>query len=97
MKEKGVDPEVILYLDTPPTQEELASITAKLGIQPKELIRFKEKLAKALHVLSADVRPDEEWLSIMAEHPILIERPIVMVDNQAAIGRPPENVLEIMN
>jgi len=95
LKEKGINPDVILYLDTPPMQEELASIIEKLGIQPKQLIRFKEKLAKALHISSTDARPDEEWLRIMAEYPILMERPIVTVGNQAAIGRPPENILRM--
>lgn len=97
MNEKGIEPEIILYLKNPPTENELGDIVRKLGMAPKELIRFKEKTASELGLSFSESRPDAEWLKLMVDHPVLIERPIVVAGDQAAIGRPPEKVLKIID
>ena len=96
LEDKGVEAEVINYLETPPSEKDLAEIISKLKIAPKELIRFKERLAKELGIAPADERSDAEWISLMIENPILIERPIVIAAGKAAIGRPIDNVLTIL-
>jgi len=96
LNEKGIAPEIILYLERPPTEAVLSGILVKLGLAPKQLIRFKERIVTELGISPGDSRPDSEWIRFMVEHPILIERPIVITAEKAAIGRPPENVLEII-
>ncbi|MFQ5779189.1 MAG: arsenate reductase (glutaredoxin) [Nitrospiria bacterium] len=92
----GIEPEIVLYLERPPTEAALSEILDKLGLEPKKLIRFKERIAAELGLSPTDSRPDSEWIRFMVENPILIERPIVITPEKAAIGRPPENVLEII-
>lgn len=96
LNERGIEPRIILYLNTPPTQKELSEILKKLGMGPKALIRFKEPAAKTLNLRPTDHRPDGEWIKVMVENPILIERPIVITGKKAALGRPPENVLDLI-
>ncbi len=96
LKSKGVEPIIIEYLKNPPSKEELEEIIQKLKIQPSELIRFKEEKAKELGISATDELTLEEWLTIMTENPVLIERPIVISAEGAVIGRPPENVLAIL-
>jgi arsenate reductase len=67
-----------------------------LGVEPLELMRTKEGRFRELGLAKGDKRPRREWLRIMHENPILIERPIVIHGNKAALGRPPENVLGIL-
>lgn len=94
---EGIAPVIVSYLDTPPSKQELGAILQLLGMQPPELIRFGESLAQELNLSPQDERSDDEWLDLMLEHPILIQRPIVVVDGEAAvIGRPPERVLTIL-
>ncbi|MDQ6963212.1 MAG: arsenate reductase (glutaredoxin) [Mariprofundaceae bacterium] len=93
--EQGIEPEVIEYLKTPPTLDVLTEVVRKLGIQAIELIRFNEKVAKELKINASDDKSDAQWLAIMVENPILIERPIVIKGDQAVIGRPPSKVLEL--
>jgi len=95
LNNKAVEPTIIEYLKNPPSKEELEEIIQKLNIQPSELIRFKEEKAKELGISATDDLTLEEWLTIMTENPVLIERPIVISDNGAVIGRPPENVLAL--
>jgi len=90
----GVEPEVVRYLDQPPTRSELEALLAKLGLQPRELIRSGEKLFAELG-LSLD-SPSEDLLAAMVEHPVLIERPIVVRGDRAVLGRPPERVLTLL-
>lgn len=97
LNEKGIAPEVILYLERPPTEAALSEILNKLGLEPKELIRFKERIVPELGISPDDPRTNSEWIRLMVENPILIERPIVITPEKAAIGRPPESVLEIIN
>ena len=93
--DKGVKPEIVEYLKTPPTQKELSRILELLGLTPRTLIRTKESEYKNLGLDNANL--DELTLiAAMVSHPILIERPIVVTENNAAIGRPPENVLKII-
>jgi arsenate reductase len=96
LQEKGIEPELILYLETSPSAVALAAVLKKLGKGPKAVIRFNEDVARELGISPADERPDAEWLNIIAANPKLLERPIVINGDRAAIGRPPENVLEIL-
>ncbi len=97
IKGEGVEPVIQTYLDTPPSKQELVRILQLLGKRPAEIIRFGESVAKDLGLSPQDDRSDGEWIDLMLQNPILIERPIVVVDNAAAaIGRPPESVLEIL-
>lgn len=95
LKEHGAKPRIIEYLKTPPTAAELKSIVAGLGIPAQALVRQGEEIYKsryAGHTLS-----DDQWIAAMVEHPILIERPIVVAGKRAVIGRPPENVLALLD
>ncbi len=86
--------EVINYLETPPSKEELQSIITMLGIQPSQLIRKGEAIWK--ENFKGNELTEEQHLDAMVEHPKLIERPIVVKGNKAVIGRPPENVLDLL-
>ncbi len=94
LEEKGVIPEIINYLDTPPSAEELAEVIQKLGIAPIDLIRKKESVFQEKYV--GKNLSDQEWIKAMIENPILIERPIVINGNMAIIGRPPARILDII-
>lgn len=96
LEEQGVEHEVINYLDTPPSKNALKTILKQLGKEPQEIIRFGESVAKELGISKSDKRTKEEWIALMVAHPILIERPIVVVGEKAALGRPPEQVLSII-
>lgn len=95
LEAEGVAPDVILYLENPPSQKVLKEIIASLGISPRALIRKKEAPYKDLRLGEPSVT-DADLIKAMADHPILIERPIVVNGVRAAIGRPPENVLDIL-
>jgi arsenate reductase len=96
LDENGVDYTVVEYLDNPPGEKELAAILKKLGKKPVEIIRTGEPLFKELGLSKKDQRSDAEWIRIMANNPKLIERPIVVKGAKAALGRPPESVLDIL-
>lgn len=93
---EGVVPTVRAYLEEPPTVAELGEICRRLGYEPTALLRTGEARFKELGLSVEDARSDAEWLELMVENPILIERPIVVNGEKAAIGRPPENVLQIL-
>ncbi|SCA56507.1 putative oxidoreductase [Candidatus Terasakiella magnetica] len=93
IEEKGVEPQIVQYLDTPPTVAELKDIISKLGITPRELLRKKE--AKE-YGLSDDSLDDDAVVAGMVANPRAIERPIVVKGDQAVLGRPPENVLDLL-
>ncbi|HDS4945902.1 arsenate reductase (glutaredoxin) [Klebsiella aerogenes] len=97
LKANGIDPEVVLYLETPPDAETLRQLLKMLNMSSaRELMRQKEDLYKSLNL--ADPQLSEEALiQAMVENPKLIERPIVVSHGQARIGRPPEQVLEIVS
>ena len=87
--------QVILYLQDPPSVSELNSLLEKLGMKASELVRKGESIIKELDIDLSSISNDD-LISIMAEHPILIERPIVFNESSAIIGRPPENVEELL-
>ncbi len=95
LKNKGVSLKIINYLKTPPSKDELKNILKLLNKFPTEIIRFNESIAKKLNISKADVRDIDEWLDILIKNPILIERPIVVHNSKAVIGRPPERVLTL--
>lgn len=94
LRDRGGMPTVLEYLKQPPTQDEVLTLAKQLGLSVNELIRRKDKLCSELAL--PDVMNDTEAAAVIAEHPRLLERPIVVHGNKAAIGRPPENVLEIL-
>ena len=93
LRERNVEPEIIEYLKTPPSENELKSIARKLGIPPAEMIRKNE--ARDLDFLETE--DSAQWILRMARNPQIIERPIVVCGERARIGRPPENVLELLS
>tara|TARA_R110000787_G_scaffold59224_1_gene134307 strand:+ start:281 stop:643 length:363 start_codon:yes stop_codon:yes gene_type:complete len=95
LQEKGIDLNVVEYLKTPPDRAELARILDGLGMQPRELMRRKEAPYAALNLDDEEKRRDE-LIDAMVENPILIERPVVESGGKYALGRPPENVLGIL-
>ncbi len=96
MYKDKTDQKIIEYLKTPPTIEELDYVCKKLEVDPKDIIRTKEKLFADLGLSISSNKSRTEWLKILAENPKLIERPIVIYNNKAVIGRPPEKVLEVI-
>lgn len=86
----------VRYLETPPDAAQLKQLCAWLDLKPVQLVRSKEALFKALGLSINAQRSDAAWLDILAQHPQLIERPIVVVGERAVIGRPPENVLTLL-
>ncbi|QDV62380.1 arsenate reductase (glutaredoxin) [Crateriforma conspicua] len=96
LQSRGLDVRVIKYLEEPPSEKQLRQIVKLLGIRPEQLVRKGEKLFKELG-LADQTQTDKQWIAILAEHPRLIERPIVVHDGKAAIGRPIEQVVEILD
>ena len=95
IQERGLEPEVIRYLDTPPTKEELRSLLKKLGLKAEELVRKGEALYKERY--KGKELSEEDWLDVLSQNPRLIERPIVVKGSKAVLGRPPEKVLELLD
>ena len=90
-----MEPEIILYQETPPNAEQLTSILGKLNMQPRQLIRKGQSEYKDMGLDNGQLSA-AQLINAMLEAPILIERPIVLANGKAAIGRPPESVLEIL-
>ena len=95
LSEKGITPHIIEYLKNPPTAEKLKEILSQLGIEPRDLMRKKEDTYAELGLANPSLS-DKDLIDFMVEHPILIERPIVVANGKAALGRPPEQVLDIL-
>ncbi|KGY11830.1 arsenate reductase [Vibrio tubiashii] len=94
LEEQNIQPEIIKYLDTPPSIEELKTLKDQLELsEVRDMMRTKEDIYKELELQSVD---DETLFKAMAENPKLIERPIVVANGKAKHGRPPEQVLEIL-
>lgn len=95
LNENGIQPNIIEYLKNPPSIETLKQILTQLGINARALLRAKEAEYKSLN-LAEKQTSEEQLLQIMHQYPKLIERPIVVCEQKAVIGRPPEKVLEII-
>ena len=92
--EKGEEPEVVEYLKHPPSADEVRELVGKLGIEVEKLIRKNEAVFKESY--KGKDLTESDWYSILSDNPIMIERPIVVKGNKAVLGRPPENVLDLM-
>lgn len=96
LEEKGIQPEVIKYLDTPPTVEKLKEIFGQLELESvRAMMRTKEDIYKELN-LADPALTDDQLFQAMFDNPKLIERPIVINNGKAKYGRPPEQVLDIL-
>jgi len=95
IQEKGKEVEIIEYLKSPPTFEDLKLILEKLDISPIDLIRHKEEVWEEEY--KGRELKDDEIIQAIVNHPKIMERPIVINEMKAIIGRPPENVLEIID
>lgn len=95
LKENGIEPQVVLYLETPPDAATIKQLLRMLGMSSaRELMRTKEDLYKSLN-LGDNQLSEQELVQALVDNPKLIERPIVVANGKARIGRPPEQVLEI--
>jgi arsenate reductase len=95
LQQKGISPQVIHYLDTPPTVDELQELLRMLGVPARELLRTGETEYAELG-LADPGKSDAELIEAMTSHPSLIERPVFVHGGRAVIGRPPERVLELL-
>lgn len=95
LRSRGIEPEIIRYLETPPTRDELLRLLDLLGLEPLELMRTKEKVFQELGLAQGEPAR-EALIDAMLAHPVLLERPIVVCGDRAAIGRPPEAVLDLL-
>ncbi len=95
LQERGVEVPVVEYLEQPLGKAQLKELCALLGIKPVQLVRTKEALFEELG-LSTDKGSDASWFTVLAEHPRLMERPILVYRGRAAIGRPTENLLKLL-
>ena len=95
LQDKGIEPEIVEYLKTPPSAAKLKDILNLLDLAPRELMRRKEEAYKA-NSLADEGLSEDQLVGAMVENPVLIERPIVLANGKAALGRPPEDVLKIL-
>ncbi len=95
LKEQGIEPDVRLYLEDPPTEEELTSILEMLTLPAQDLLRRGEPEYKELGLGNQNLS-EQQLIQLMIKHPKLIERPIVIAGGKAVIGRPPEQVLNLL-
>jgi arsenate reductase len=95
LKQNGVDANIVEYLQTPPTHQQLDSILRGLAVSPRELIRKGQAEYKELNLGNEELSRDQ-LIDAMIKNPILIERPILVAGDEIAIGRPPENILSIL-
>ena len=94
IRQAGYEPEIIEYLQTPPSEAELKDLLQRMGKRPEEIIRKGEEIFKTN--FKGNQLTDDEWIKAMVENPKLIERPIVVKENVVVLGRPPENVKELL-
>ncbi|BDY11800.1 arsenate reductase (glutaredoxin) [Hydrogenimonas cancrithermarum] len=94
LKEKGIEPKIYKYLDEHPSKEQIEEVLKMLGVSPRDIMRTKEAIYKELGL--GDVEDDEKLIEAMVEHPRLIERPIVIKEGKAVLGRPPQKVIELI-
>lgn len=94
LEDHGIEPKVRKYRKDPPDAETLDAVLEMLGMEPRELMRQKEDPYDELGLDDENLSRDE-LIAAMVDHPILIQRPVVIADGRAAVGRPPESVLEL--
>ncbi|MFT7588963.1 MAG: arsenate reductase [Limisphaerales bacterium] len=94
LEEKGINPEIRLYLEKLLSQKEIKAVLALLKMNPEDLVRKSEPIFKS--DFKGKTLTEAGWIKAMAAHPKLIERPILVNGKKAVLGRPPENVLEII-
>ncbi|PBQ16585.1 arsenate reductase (glutaredoxin) [Pseudomonas congelans] len=92
---RGLTPDIVLYLETPLDADRVRDLLGKLGIGARQLLRTGEDDYKQLNLADPSLS-DEQLIAAMAAHPKLIERPILVAGDKAVIGRPPENILELL-
>ena len=95
LRDRGVEPDIVEYLKDPPSEEVLSDLLTRLGLEPRALMRRKEAEYAELG-LDDPKLSREACIAAMVAHPKLIERPIVVKEGKAALGRPPQSVLEIL-
>ena len=95
LTDRGIAPTIVEYLKAPPSPTELRDALDRLGMAPRELMRRKEPPYKS-EGLGDESLPDDALIQAMHDHPVLIERPVVFAGSKAALGRPPERVLDIL-
>ncbi|MBE7376718.1 arsenate reductase (glutaredoxin) [Pseudomonas lopnurensis] len=95
LEARGLTPDIVRYLETPPSATELEALLGKLGLTPRQLLRTGEEEYKSLN-LADPALGDAQLIEAMVAHPRLIERPILIAGDKAIVGRPPEKVLEIL-
>lgn len=95
LTDQNIEPKIVEYLNTPPDAITLDKLLKKLGMEPRDLMRKQEAEYKENNLDDESLTRDQ-LIQAMVDHPKLIERPIVVTNNKAAIGRPPENVLDIL-
>jgi len=95
LEARGLTPNIVRYLETPPSVEQLRDLLSKLGLPARQLLRSGEEEYKALNLTDVS-QSEEHLLSAMAAHPKLIERPILIAGARAVIGRPTEKLLELL-
>jgi arsenate reductase len=93
LRDKGVEPVVIEYLKTPYTAAQLKELLGQLKLPAKAIVRKKEAVAAGVDLAKSS---EDQLITAMAKHPIIVERPIVVSGGKAALGRPPENVLKVL-
>lgn len=96
LRDHGIEFDVVNYLETPLSQAAISVLLSQLGVEARALIRFSEPVAKELGISPADTRTNDEWIHFLTLHPVLIERPIVLIGEKAVIGRPLERVLDLL-
>jgi len=95
LREQGIEPEIVNYLESPPDATTIVELLSQLGMEPRDLMRKKEKDYKELGLADATLSRDE-LVAAMASHPRLIERPIVVTEKGTVLGRPTEKILEVL-
>jgi arsenate reductase len=96
LKQHGVEAEVIDYLVTPPTMADLERLSKLLGLGALAMMRTTDKHFAELGLSTTDQRSDQEWFSLILKHPILLQRPIVVIGGRAIIARPADLVLQLL-
>lgn len=95
LRDRGIEPRIVAYLDTPPSPAELAAVLEKLGVGPADIMRTGEQPYKDARS-EIDAMNDDERIQWLVNNPVVIQRPIVVHGDDARIGRPPESVLDML-